>query len=193
MSKSIKMDGSKKPTMNVQTCEHFRHVLNPHIHECANEKNLSKRCGYEAREVSSCPLVGKLIMQSFKAIKAIDKSADKTSVSDSLIGDQKNSGPEATVSNTKKDAGETVETTATMGESQVKSGKSVKMSDLSKDDLQKIDDIEEKSEHVKDFQEAAREVLDAKARTNSAKTSVSPLPGGKQSKSLKDEKLRSAR
>lgn len=48
------------------TCEYFEHSPPSFIHQCKNEKNLTKVCGFSVENVSTCPLVGKLIEKEIR-------------------------------------------------------------------------------------------------------------------------------
>lgn len=66
-----------------KVCEFFDHKIEPHIHICSNQRNLTGRCGYgkssNRHDWLSCPLCGTLVykvIHNSKIIKACLNCAD---------------------------------------------------------------------------------------------------------------------
>lgn len=214
------METEKPDPVNVQTCEYFVHKLNPHIHECTNKKNMTKRCGFDIAQLKACPLLGKIVKKAIRPTKPVTsqlltksealKEADnltKASKPEVLaktpdgkakaelnapdvqegkqtVAPQKAESIDVTnsrsseLSNPKKSEGDSkIQDKAS---SVAKPVEPIKKEKLTQEQFDKIDAIEEKSEHRIGFEQAKATVLSQESKKEKVKRKKEIIENVKQ-------------
>lgn len=133
MSKLDNKDSDKK-IMKVLTCEYFNHKLNPHVHDCGNAVNKSKRCGYDVSDINDCPIKGKIVEKDIRASKSITSIRVQDS-GEGLASDKskEQTNPEASESKLSSDvvkSEETQEIKKGMGQPSISVGKTTNVDKL---------------------------------------------------------------